>query len=192
MHQFSSYLEIGFHHIVNQEAYDHLLFLIVLTVIYHIRDWRNLLILVTAFTIGHSITLFATVYTIFHIDSSLVEFFIPMTILSSSIYNLFKTPVIYTSRFQFNYLIALFFGMIHGMGLANDLRMLIGGEEIFYPLLAFNLGVEGGQIVIVTIVLIISFIFTEFLGIRRRDWNLIVSSAIGGVSIMLILENKIW
>ena len=192
MDQFSSYLEIGFNHIVNWMAYDHLLFLIVLTVIYHIRDWKNLLILITAFTIGHSITLLSSVYDIFFIDSALIEFAIPMTILISSIFNLFRKPVIYTSRFQFNYFIALFFGMIHGMGLANDLKMLIGAKDFFYPLLAFNLGVEGGQVVIVALVLIISFIFTEFFGIQRRDWNLIISSAVGGVSIMLIFENKIW
>lgn len=192
MSQFRSFLEIGFEHIVNWEAYDHLLFIIALTVLYHVRDWKNVLILITAFTIGHSITLAVVTFDIININPTLIEFLIPLTILISSVHNLFRKPVIHSSRFQYNYFIALFFGTIHGMGLANDLKMLLGGDQILYPLLAFNLGVEGGQIVIVTMVLTISFIFTEFLGILRRDWNLIISSGVAGMAIMLLIENRIW
>ncbi len=196
MSEFQLYFQEGLHHILDKNAYDHLLFVIVLCAVYTLRDWKSILVLITAFTIGHSITLALATLRIISIKIELVEFLIPLTILVTAILNLFKKEGGMrsgTSLIQTNYWLALFFGLIHGMGFSNYLRMLLGKEKsIFTPLLSFNVGLEVGQIIIVAIFMVASFILTDIFGVNRRDWRFVVSSAIGGIALMLMKDAVYW
>jgi len=194
MSQFTLYFQLGIEHILDFLGYDHIMFVVALTAIYLLREWKKLLILVTAFTIGHSITLALATLRVVNFNSELIEFLIPVTIFITAISNLFKKDS-FRSHIQINtnYAFALFFGLIHGLGFSNYLISLLGSDSTIVPqLLAFNIGLEVGQIIIVGSFLFISFIFVSIFGISRRDWNLIISSAVAGIAITLILETKFW
>lgn len=192
MSEFGLYFELGIDHILDVNGYDHILFVIALCAVYILQDWKRVLILVTAFTIGHSVTLALATLRIVNFDSDLIEFLIPVTIFLTAIFNLFKKErTIQASKIQTNYLLALFFGLIHGLGFSNFLRSILGKEKsIVSPLLAFNIGLEVGQIIIVAVFLIISFILVDIFGVKRRDWRMIISSATAGIALMLIIETK--
>jgi len=191
--EFQLYFELGLDHILDIKGYDHILFVISLCALYIISDWKKVLILVTAFTIGHSITLALATLEIISMDSELIEFLIPVTIFITAASNLFSKPGADIAKVQTNYFFAAFFGLIHGMGFSNYLRSLLGKDTtIFTQLFAFNIGIEIGQIIIVGVFLVISAIFISILGVSRRDWNLIISSAIAGIALTLMLENKFW
>lgn len=194
MSQFWLYFDLGLNHILDTNGYDHILFVLALCSIYVLRDWRRILVLVTAFTIGHSITLALSTLKIVVIDTSWIEFLIPVTIFVTAIVNLFKRQLsFHTKNIQVNYLFALFFGLIHGFGFSNYLRSLLGrNENIVSQLLGFNLGLEIGQIVIVVIFLAITALFVGIFSVSRRDWNMIISSGIAGIAITLMIETKFW
>jgi hypothetical protein len=157
------------------------------------RDWRKVLILVTSFAIGHSITLALSTLKILNIRNDLIEYLIPVTIFITAASNIFKKQNTYQQNFQLNYFLAGFFGLIHGMGFSNYLKSILGEEaSIVGPLLSFNLGLEVGQILIVLIFLVISWIFVNNLGISRRDWNMVISSGIAGVALTIMFESKYW
>ena len=191
MEEFKLYFVLGREHILDYaNGYDHILFVVALCALYVWSDWRKILILVTAFTIGHSITLALATLQLISVKSELVEFLIPLTIFTTAISNLFKKEdSIGRKNFQVNYVFALFFGLIHGMGFSNYLRALLGkAQNITSPLLAFNLGLELGQIIVVTIFLFISYISIDWLKVNRRDWKIIISSAIAGIAFILIKD----
>jgi hypothetical protein len=195
MSNFSVYFELGWEHILDVNGYDHILFVLALTVLYLFRDWRKVLILVTSFTIGHSITLALSTLNYVNINSELIEFLIPVTIFITAFSNLFKKERSLKSggKMQLNYIFALFFGLIHGLGFSNYLKALLGkNSSIVGELLAFNLGLEAGQIVIVAIMLVASVIFIDIIGVKRRDWVLIISSAIAGIALTIMMETKFW
>lgn len=194
MSEFQLYFELGYKHIIDINGYDHILFIVALCSIYLVRDWKRVLILITAFTIGHSVTLALSTLNVINFRSDIIEFLIPVTILFTALSNILKKDrPDYGSKIQANYIMALFFGLIHGLGFSNYLRSLLGGDRsIVSQLLAFNVGLEAGQIIIVAIFLSIAFIFVELFGVSRRDWKLIISSAIGGIAWMLIIETKFW
>lgn len=194
MNQFQLYFKLGYQHILDLDGFDHILFVIALCVIYLMRDWRKILILVTAFTIGHSLTLALATLRLVKVDTDLVEFLIPVTIALTCLSNIFKPkPAGGTGYVQLNYALALFFGLIHGLGFSNYLSALLGRESsIFQPLLAFNIGLEVGQLVIVSIFLIVSSLMVGILGVKRKEWILIISSIVLGMSVMMILENRYW
>lgn len=194
MSEFAIYFELGLDHILDIDGYDHILFIIALCAIYILRDWKQVLILVTAFTIGHSITLALATLRIINFNSEVIEFLIPVTILITALTNIFKKErTIQQSKIQTNYFLALFFGLIHGMGFSNFLRSMLGKEKsIASQLLAFNIGIEVGQIIIVAVFLLIGFILVDIFGVKRRDWRLIISSAVGGIAVMLMFETKFW
>lgn len=194
MSEFGLYFELGMDHILDVKGYDHILFVIALCAIYVLHDWKRVLILITAFTIGHSITLALATLRIVNFDSEVIEFLIPVTILITALLNIFKKErTIQASKIQTNYLLALFFGLIHGLGFSNFLRSILGKDKtIISQLLAFNIGLEVGQIIIVAVFLIISFILVDIFGVKRRDWRLIISSAVGGIALMLMFETKFW
>ena len=198
---FNTYLELGFDHISDIKAYDHILFLVALCAIYKVKEWRKVLILVTAFTIGHSITLALAALDIISFPSKIVEFLIPVTILLTSLYNVYtigNANALLVSEttnkkpsLTINYLAALFFGLIHGMGFSNFLRsMLMPGqeEELIPQLLAFNIGVELGQLLIVGIILACSYIVLHLFKAKQRDWTLFVSGAAAGVALILMMD----
>ena len=190
MHPFEFYLKLGFEHIANLNGYDHILFLVVLCAVYQINQWRNILILVTAFTIGHSITLFIVSLDFFSIPSRIIKLLIPITILIPSLQNVINIKQIEnSSRMGKNYFMALFFGLIHGMDFSNYFKALImSPDEIVIPLLGFNIGVELGQLLIVLFIVLISFIFLKIIKIKHLKWNLFISGAAFGISLISIME----
>lgn len=194
MSTFLTYFELGYDHILDIRGYDHVLFVIALCTTHTLYEWKQVLILVTAFTIGHSLTLAMSVFDVLSINADLIEFLIPLTILITAISNLITTKQsLSKNKTRSNYLFALFFGLIHGLGFSNYLKALMGkNSKIIGQLFGFNAGLEISQIIIVVSFLIISFIFTHFLKINRRNYTLVISSAIAGVSLMLLLENGYW
>lgn len=195
MSSFRLYFDLGRDHILDyMNGYDHILFVVALCAIYALQDWKQVLILVTAFTVGHSITLALATLNLIQVKSEWIEFLIPLTIFITALSNIFKKEDGYGDRrIQLNYAFALFFGLIHGMGFSNYLRAILGkSENILTPLFAFNVGLEFGQIVIVVIFLSSCFIFVDLFGIARRDWKLVISSAVAGISLILMKETAFW
>ena len=193
MHSISFYLELGFRHISDLAGYDHILFLLVLCAIYQLHQWRALLVLVTAFTVGHSITLALTSFSVISIKSEVIEFLIPMTIIATAIHNLFIKPGSQISGHTRAYWMALFFGFIHGMGFANYFRALLTDESsIFIPLLGFNLGIELGQLFFVLLIVGVAYMVTSWLRMPQRDWNIFVSGGGFSLALVLAIENRFW
>lgn len=194
MNEFYMYLRLGLEHILDISGYDHILFVVVLCAIYTVADWKKILVLVTAFTVGHSVTLALATFRVVKVDTDLIEMLIPVTILITAISNIFRSKS--TRRASYinnNYVLALFFGLIHGLGFSNYLRALLGRDSsILKQLFAFNVGLEVGQIIIVGIFMLVSFILITVLGVRQRDWNLVISSAIAGISLILITQADYW
>lgn len=194
MSEFRLYFDLGQEHILDSDGYDHILFVVALCVLYAIRDWKQVLVLVTAFTVGHSITLALATLEIITIDAEIIEFLIPVTILLTAVSNILqKSESVGGRRMQLNYAYAVFFGLIHGMGFSNYLKSILGREErIFTQLLAFNLGLEVGQIFIVAVLLVLGFVFVDIFDVNRRDWKLVISSAVAGIAIILVKDKIFW
>jgi hypothetical protein len=188
---FQSYLELGFDHILDFNGYDHILFLVALCAAYSTPDWKKILILVTAFTVGHSITLALSSLSIITINADLIELLIPVTILITALLNLILVPRP-DRRVRPQYFMALFFGFIHGMGFSNYFKALLGREaEIILPLFAFNLGVELGQICIVGMILVLNYLAVRIARVPQRIWNLTVSLVAVCLAIYMIVSKLI-
>lgn len=188
MQEFSLYFQEGWQHIVDLSGYDHILFVMALCAVYLMKDWKKVLVLVTAFTIGHSITLALSVLSIVKVNTGLIEFLIPVTIVITALSNVFRRTE-EKSGVQLNYFFALFFGLIHGMGFSNYLKSMLGSQtNIVQPLLAFNLGLELGQLIIVLVILLLAQIIVNLSGAKRRDWTMFISAAIFGIAFMMSLE----
>ncbi|MCK5461534.1 MAG: HupE/UreJ family protein [Bacteroidales bacterium] len=190
MTTFGLYFSLGFDHIADLAGYDHILFLMALCAVYSLKEWAKVLILVTAFTLGHTLTLALATLDLIRISTSLIEFLIPVTIIIAGIWNILqRSGSDHTLSHRFKYSIALFFGLIHGLGFSNYLRSLLGTElDLLLPLFSFNLGLELGQIMIVLVVLLVSFVLVNLVGMKRREWNLLLSGAAIGVSLILCVE----
>lgn len=190
MSSFELYLRLGFDHIINLQGYDHIVFVLVLCAAYNLNEIKKVLILVTAFTIGHSLTLALSTLQIIRVPSDIVEFLIPATIFITAISNVLPLR---SGNHRFLYLTTLFFGLIHGLGFSNYLKDLLGRESnILSPLLAFNIGLELGQIVILAIYLLILFLSVKLLKVRNDFWKLYLSGAGFGVALILLIQNKFW
>ena len=188
MNDFIFYFNIGWEHIISWDALDHLLFIAALAAIYIIKDWKQVLILVTAFTIGHAITLILSVLDVIRFPARWVEFLIPCTIVITAFTNLFQKKFSPRSV-RINYFLALFFGLIHGMGFANVIRfMLAKDQSMVMGLFGFNVGVEAGQIAVVIILLAVTSILINFIKVNRREWVLFLSAGVFGVSLKMALE----
>jgi hypothetical protein len=189
MHEFWMYTQIGFNHIANLSGMDHILFVAALCIRYQLSDWKKWLVLITAFTIGHSVTLVLSVFNYLDFATNWIEFLIPVTILITSISNMYVKKFSFNAKFPVIYFFALFFGLIHGLGFSFYLKSLLGLQQNIAPaLLAFNLGLEIGQILIVMAILVISFIFVSLLKAPRRDFILIVSGGILALSLQMAIE----
>lgn len=188
MSDFGFYFRLGWEHIISTNALDHQLFILALAAIYLLKDWKQVLILVTAFTIGHSITLALSVFDIIRFSSKWVEFLIPCTIVFTAIANLFQkkfTP----KSVRINYFLALLFGLIHGMGFANSIRfMLASDQSIGWGLFGFNVGLEVGQIALVVAILVVVTILVTLFKVSRRDWVIFSAGAVFGLSLKMALE----
>lgn len=188
MQDFLFYLNLGWEHIISLDALDHQLFVLALIAIYSYSDWKKILVLVTAFTIGHSVTLALSILDIVRVPSAWVEFLIPLTIVLTALGNIL-TKNKKQSQNKTNYYLALFFGLIHGMGFANTARIMIAkSQSIALPLLGFNIGLEVGQIVIVLIILVLLFILLNIFKVNKKDWVLFVSSGVFALSLKMTLE----
>ncbi len=186
---FGLYLSLGFDHISDLAGYDHILFLTALCAVYSLKDWKKVLILVTAFTAGHTLSLALATINLVPVPGELIEFLIPVTIFITGLWNVIHSGDRTAASHRVKYLTAIFFGLIHGLGFSNYLRSLLGMEEgILAALFSFNVGLEIGQLMIVVIVLLISFFLVDILGMKRRDWNLLLSGAAMGVSLILCIE----
>ena len=194
MEEFLIYLSLGFHHIADPQACDHLLFIVTLCAAYPLLAWRQILVLVTAFTIGHSLTLALAALDLVKIPAEWIEMLIPVTIFLTSMLNIggaespanFRTFSIKTAP---RYFLALFFGLIHGLGFSNFFRSLMGeAGTIIWPLFSFNIGIELGQILILVFFFFLFWGISKLKPIQHRDWNLFVSGAGAGGAILLLLE----
>lgn len=195
MSEFWVYFQIGLHHVLDIQAYDHVLFMMALVLPFTFKDWKRLLFSVTLFTAGHTTALLLSVYEILVIKASIVELLIPITILSTAVFNLFTIGK--TNRkenLNLIFLITLFFGIIHGLGFSNYFKTLLGGSSNskLIPLLEFALGIEGAQITVVLSMLIVAYSLQSLFKFSRRDWILVGSAFIIGVVVPMILENEIW
>ncbi|MBU2525722.1 MAG: HupE/UreJ family protein [Bacteroidetes bacterium] len=193
MDQLIFYFKLGLFHVLDINAYDHLLFLVILTVPYVFKDWKRVLLLVTMFTLGHTFSLVLSVYGVVSINKSLVEFLIPLTILISALYNLFTAgKVSKNERVGLLFFAALFFGLIHGLGFSTYFKTVVGSGDKLLPLLEFALGIEAAQLLIVIIVLFLSFIFQTIFRFSKRDWVLVTSSMVIGIALLLLIDTKFW
>lgn len=188
MQDFGFYFSLGWEHIISTDALDHQLFIAALAAIYLLKDWKQVLILVTAFTIGHSLTLALSVTDVFRLPSDWVEFLIPVTIVITAFSNVFQKK--FTSRsIRINYFLALFFGLIHGMGFANSIRFMMAQDQnLGWSLFGFNVGLEAGQIVVVLLLLLLAHVIVNVLKVNRRDWVIFLSAAVFGLALKMALE----
>jgi hypothetical protein len=194
MSEFWVYFQIGLHHVLDIQAYDHVLFMMALVLPFTFKDWKRLLFSVTLFTLGHTTALLLSVYEILVIKATIVELLIPITILTTAVFNLFTLGK--TNRkenLNLVYLITLFFGIIHGLGFSNYFKTLLGGSSNskLVPLLEFALGIEGAQITVVLAMLIVAYGVQSLFKFSRRDWILVGSAFIIGVVVPMIIENEI-
>lgn len=188
MTDFLFYLQLGWEHIISIDALDHQLFILALVAIFSFQDLKKVLILVTAFTLGHSFTLALSAFDIIRFPSNWVEFLIPCTIVFTALDNLIFSKN-EDKLIKLNYFLALIFGLIHGIGFANSVRMMLAKEQsIVIPLLGFNVGLEIGQIAVVIIVLSIFYILSTFLKLKKKHWVMLVSAPILIFSIKMALE----
>lgn len=192
MNDFSFYFSLGWEHIISLAALDHLLFIAVLAAIYMLKDWKQVLILVTAFTVGHTITLILSIKQWIEVEESLIEFLIPCTIAITAVANLFQrsfTP----KAVRINYFLALFFGLIHGLAFANLLRMILAKEQSFaFSMFSFSVGLEAGQILVVLLVLLLCQAFIQLLKVDRKHWVIFISAAVFALSLEMAAKRRPW
>lgn len=187
---FELYFRLGLDHIADLKGYDHILFILTLCAVYSFSAWKKVLILVTAFTIGHSLTLALATLQVITINNEVIEFLIPLTIFLTALANIFSSgqnvsPLLH----RIKYAAALFFGLIHGLGFSNYLRSLLGSESgLAFPLFSFNLGIETGQVIIVTGIMLFSLGVVDLLKFPRREWHVLLSGAGMGISLVLMFE----
>tara|TARA_R110002073_G_scaffold56835_7_gene144436 strand:- start:14875 stop:15465 length:591 start_codon:yes stop_codon:yes gene_type:complete len=187
-------VQYGINHVLDFNGYDHVLFLMALTVPYTFRDWKRILILVSTFTLGHTLSLVLAAYDIVSINGNLVEFLIPITILIVSLYNIFTAgKKSKEQKIGVLFLTTLFFGLIHGLGFAREFKMFIGkAESKIIPLIEFALGIEIAQVIIVFVVLFLGFFTQTIFRFSRRDWIMVLSAIVVGLVIPMLIESDIF
>lgn len=195
MSTFTVYFRLGLEHILDLQGYDHILFVVALCAVYALSDWRRLLWLVTAFTVGHSITLALATLRLVTVSGPFVEMLIALTILVTSVLGIWQIEQrrrLFRSTadpIKLKYALALVFGLIHGLGFSSFLRSVLGEEDsLFVPLLAFNVGLEIGQIVILAALLVVSFLVVRLVRMEAPSWALVLLGATGGMSLLMVLE----
>lgn len=187
-------VQYGIDHVLDINGYDHVLFLILLTVAYSFESWKQLFMLVTAFTLGHTVALLLAAYGVLNIDDALVEFLIPVTIALAAIYNIIDGgKSIKLKGASWLFLITLCFGVVHGLGFGREFKLFIGkSDDKLLPLLEFALGIEIAQLIIVFLVLLLGLVTQVIFKRNRRDWILVVSAAVLGLVIPILKANIFW
>lgn len=192
MSEFWLYFNLGLYHVLDWNAYDHVLFFIALCAAYSWNAWRRLLFLVTIFTLGHTISLFLSHFQVVSVDARWVEFLIPITILTAAIYNLFKAGGNRShEQVGLLFVVTLFFGLIHGFGFGRYYNQ-INEDKTVLPLLEFALGIEISQIIVVLAVLAVWFFVQTFFRFQQRDWVMVISSIVIGMTFPMLIENWPW
>lgn len=191
MSQFWLYFRLGLDHVLDWSAYDHILFLIVLVVGLSFANWKKIILLVSLFTIGHTLALFLSVYEIVQVASNWIELLIPFTILITALYNILTSKRKFKdSHFSVLYFTTVFFGLIHGLGFSTYFKMIATtSQNQFWPLIEFALGIEVAQIIVVITVVVLGFIFQNILRVAKRDWVIIISSIVVGIILPILREN---
>jgi hypothetical protein len=189
MQDFEFFFGPGWRHIIGKDALDHQLFIAALAAIYMLKDWKQVLILITAFTIGHSLTLALSAFRVITVNTQLVEFLVAVTIIITAFTNLFQkkfTP----KTIRINYFLALFFGLIHGLAYSNYIRFVTEGTEqnMVWSLLGFNVGLEVGQIAVVLFILLLAHVVVTICKVNRRDWVMFLSAAVFGLAFKMALD----
>ena len=193
MDDFFLYLKMGLNHVLDFSAYDHILFLIALAVVFSFDQLKKVLWLITLFTIGHSLTLALSAYGVLKVDVKIVEFLIPVTIFITGVVNILNLGKASSTKDNINLIFALFFGLIHGLGFSNYFRMMVGREEDkLMPLIEFALGIELSQVIIVLGILIVGALLQFFFKVTRRDWVLVTSAIVIGFVIPMMIERVFW
>jgi hypothetical protein len=184
---------MGLYHVLDFEAYDHILFLVVLAIVFSFNQWKKVVWLITFFTIGHTLTLSLAAYGILNTRIDIIEFLIPITIFITAVFNIFRAKKASTGKENLNLIFALLFGLIHGLGFSSYFKMMIGKEEDkLLPLLEFALGIELAQVVIVLSILLIGVVFQQIFKVSKRDWVLILSSIVIGFVIPMMMRRVFW
>ncbi|MBP8792268.1 MAG: HupE/UreJ family protein [Lutibacter sp.] len=193
MDSFIFFLKAGLFHVLDWRAYDHILFLIALAVVYDFKNWKRVLWLITLFIIGHSIALILAIYGVIIVSVKWIEFLIPLTIIITALVNIFygKNTAKQTKS-NTNLIFVLFFGLIHGLGFSNHFESLIGSNNKFLSLLEFSLGIELGQILIVIVVLSSGFLVQKVFRYSKKEWILILSSFVTGVTLPMLISRIFW
>lgn len=192
MENFKLYFDLGLNHVLDWKAYDHILFLIVLTVFYSFKDWKKVIWLITSFTLGHTFSLALSAFNVVYIKMDIIEFLIPLTIAITATYNIsaIKKPL---KGIGITAVFALIFGLIHGFGFSSYFKILIDdNEDKLLPLIEFAMGIEIAQLFIVIFILILNFFVLNILKRSKRDWVLVISSVIIGIVIPMLIERKFW
>ena len=186
-------VQYGMNHVLDINAYDHVLFLIVLTVPYMFKDWKRILLLVSMFTLGHTLSMVMAVYGIIQVNSKLVEFLIPVTIMIVALYNVFTAGKKAASeKVGILFLSTLFFGLIHGLGFAREFTMFVGkSDSKLLPLIEFALGIELAQLIIVFVVLFLGFVCQTVFRFSKRDWIVVLSAIVVGLVIPMLLNSEL-
>ena len=195
MQEFLIYFNMGLKHVLDITAYDHIVFLIALLIPYTFKDWKRVFLLVSLFTLGHTLALILSVFGIISVSVTLVEFLIPITILITALYHLLTAGKSGKKEsISFIVLVTLFFGLIHGLGFSNYFNTIMVGTEInkLLPLVEFALGIEAAQLVVVIAVLLITYLLQTFFRFSKRDWALVLSGCIIGVVLPMILQSEIF
>ncbi len=195
MSQFLLYYKLGIRYILDIYNVEYILFLISLLVVFTIKDWKRVIILLVFFIFGYTLTMALASYNIVKYNHNLIQFLLPLTIFFTSFTNIFKKKdnFRYSGNIRKNYILALIFGAIHGFSYTTYL-VGINGEslKLWSQFVSFNLGIGSGQIIVFLSFLFIAYIFLNIFGINRRDWILVISSGIAGVAVTLLFESKYW
>lgn len=195
MSQFLIYFQLGLKHILNIYSYDHILFLIALAIPLAFKDWKRILLLVTTFTLGHTIALLLTIYGIIAVKVAVIELLIPFTILIVALFHLFTAgKSAKKESINLVFFITLFFGIIHGLGFLNTFKSIHHGTATskLLAVLEFALGIEAAQLIVMLVVLILAYIVQTVFRFSKRDWTLVMSAFIIGVVLPIIIGNEIW
>ena len=193
MDTFIYFFKHGFFHVLDWNAYDHILFLIVLLVAYTFKDFIKTFYFITLFTIGNLMTLLLSTYHVINVNNNYIAFLIPLTIFIFAVYNVFTArKSSKAGKNNFNLIFALFFGLIHGLGSTYEFERIVGNNNKFISSLEFGLGVETGQLVGLVVILFLGFIFQTVFRFSKRDWTMVISSIVIGLVIPMLIANKVW